>query len=118
MYATGYTYNAVGNADYTTIKYNSIGTEQWVANFDGQENLDDAAFSLALDNTGNVVVTGSAYSSSNLFDFATVKYDNNGVQQWAQYFDAGYGKDEIALAVKTDNIGNIFITGNSGLFLL
>lgn len=114
VYATGFTYNASGNTDYTTIRYNSNGSEAWAVNFDGQDNLNDYAAALKVDINGNIAVTGSSQTNADAYDFATVKYNSSGVQQWVKYFTYSLGKDEIAVALATDNNGNIFVTGNSG----
>lgn len=69
---TGYSYGS--GYDYATIKYSSAGTPLWTNLFNRAGNNDDAANSLAVDGSGNVIVTGYSYSPANSFDFATIKY--------------------------------------------
>ncbi len=115
VYVTGYSKSSSSGDDYTTIKYNAAGVQQWVAFYDGGLNQDDVANDIAVDNSGNVYVTGASAQDASglLYDFATVKYDANGQQSWAIRFDgAGNGNDE-AKRVVLDATGNPVITGQS-----
>ncbi len=75
VYITGWT--TVGAyADYTTIKYNSSGVQQWVSNYNGTAGGTDYAYAIAVDGSGNVYVTGGSVGiETNYYDYATVKYD-------------------------------------------
>src|SRR5205807_2503761 len=56
---TGYSANAAGNYDFLTIKYNgATGGETWRAVGDGTAHGNDFAYSLVVDASNNVVVTG------------------------------------------------------------
>ncbi len=117
VYATGTaTYGLIlGNLDYVTIKLNTSGTQQWVMNYDGPGHSDDIANKLVLDPSNNVIVTGSSRSGADAGteDYATIKYNNIGVQQWVQrYHGPGIGSD-IAHSLAADNSGNIYVTGES-----
>ena len=90
--------------------------QEWVARYNGSSNGEDRANAIALDNAGNIYVTGVSGDSMTwpfMFDYATVKYDPSGVEQWvAQYDGSGNGEDE-AYAIAVDNMGNIYVTGYS-----
>ena len=60
--------------DYATIKYSSAGVPLWTNLYNGPGNGDDQACALALDHSGNVIVTGYSTGSGGDYDFATVKY--------------------------------------------
>ncbi|HEX7184447.1 MAG TPA: hypothetical protein VF756_21660 [Thermoanaerobaculia bacterium] len=66
--------------------------------------------SVAADAAGNVYVTGTSSNGSNP-DFVTVKYDANGVRQWASLYDGG--EEDQAYAVAVDGGGNVYVTGDS-----
>ncbi|HEX6432070.1 MAG TPA: SBBP repeat-containing protein [Niastella sp.] len=110
VYVTG-----ESQSDYTTIKYNAAGVEQWVARYNGGPgNPQDIANALALDDLGNVYVTGGSRVNNNVFeDYATVKYNAAGVQQWAARYDGPGGLTDIATAIGLDDDGNVYITGHS-----
>jgi hypothetical protein len=102
-----------GNDDYATIKYNSAGEEQWVARYDGPAADNDGATAIAVDDSGNVYVTGSSRGSGTDVDYATIKYDSFGQQQWvARYNGPGNGGDD-AVAIAVDNSHNVYVTGSS-----
>ncbi len=62
------------DSDYATLKYNSEGIEQWVARYNGSENLYDGALSLAIDDSENVYVTGFSYIDQYCSEYVTIKY--------------------------------------------
>src|SRR3954452_9265766 len=67
--------------------------QAWVALYNGPPNSFDDAKAMAVDGAGNVYVTGTTDPTGNLdFDYATVKYDASGTQQWvATYNGTGNG---------------------------
>jgi uncharacterized delta-60 repeat protein len=60
--------------DYATVKYSSAGVALWTNLYNGPANGDDQACALAVDHSGNVIVTGYSTGSRGDYDFATVKY--------------------------------------------
>lgn len=107
-----------GTSDYITIKYNTNGTRLWVASYDGP-GRNDGANALTLDAAGNVYVTGRSPAGIDPdeqdMDFATVKYNTDGVQQWVARYDgpvAGNFFDQ-GQAIAVDPYGNVYVTGNS-----
>ena len=113
VYVTGVSVGSGTGADYATIKYNSAGQQQWVARYNGPVNGDDYGYAIAMDNLGNVHVTGSSRGPGTEFDYATIKYDDAGQQQWvARYNGPGNGFGE-AQAIAIDGSGNVYVTGHS-----
>lgn len=100
--------------DYTVIKYNSNGAQQWIAFYEGTARSFDGITSMTLDNSGNIYVTGQSREHFGEFDFATVKYNSQGIQQWvAKYNDPLVNGDDMANAIAVDNSGNVFVTGTA-----
>jgi uncharacterized delta-60 repeat protein len=112
VYVTGASAGSGTGKDYATIKYNSAGVQQWVSRYNGPGNSDDIAYSIGVDGSGNVYVTGSSWGSGTNYDFATVKYNSSGAQQWVQRYDAGNGYD-YAYSIAVDGSGNAYVTGES-----
>ncbi|MFZ1853078.1 MAG: SBBP repeat-containing protein, partial [Nitrosomonas sp.] len=114
VYVTGYSLDEVsGNDGYLTIKYNSSGSFQWGTKYNGTGNGADTAYSLAVDGSGNVYVTGSSSGLGSGTDYATIKYNSSGVQQWVQRYNGpGNGRDA-AYSLAVDGSGNVHVTGLS-----
>jgi hypothetical protein len=117
VYVTGRSWGSeqFGN-DYATIKYNSAGQEQWVARYNGpgnSQNSEDYARGIAVDDSGNVYVTGESSGSGTERDYATIKYNPSGQEEWvARYNGPGNGTDA-AYAMAVDGSGNVYVTGAS-----
>jgi len=52
--------------------------QEWVARYNGPDNWDDWATAIAVDNNGNVYVTGTSLSLRTSSDYATIKYSQPG----------------------------------------
>lgn len=110
VYVTGYTEGTTNAYAYGTVKYNSMGTQQWVAIYDPTSN-NDYANAIAVDGSGNVYVTGVASPSSS--NYGTVKYNNSGNEQWSVQYDGGGNLTDIANAIAVDGSGNVYVTGQA-----
>src|ERR1051325_1628910 len=78
-------------------------TEKWVHRYNSPANGYDEAFAVAVDGSGNVVVTG--YSDGGYY---TAKYAAaDGALLWEQR----YNGPSIAYAVAVDGSGNVVVTG-------
>src|SRR4030042_6501859 len=58
VYVAGRCNDEGSTADYVIIKYNSAGVQQWVRRYNGPYNNEDIIHGMAVDNSGNVYVTG------------------------------------------------------------
>src|SRR3989339_834515 len=109
VYVTGISQGMGTDNDYTTVKYNSIGEQQWAVPYNGQSNGSDVAYHVTLDHLGDIYVAG--YSNNNA-EYSTIKYNKQGVQQWEINFDLlNYQDTPTDLLV--DNSGNVVVAGYS-----
>jgi hypothetical protein len=114
VYVTGTSKSSSGHYGCVTIKYgSSSGNLVWLSRYASPAGIDDEGQSLALDATGNVYVTAKSKGATSDFDYATIKYANNGAQLWAsRYNGPGNGSDSPA-KVAVDGGGNVYVTGSS-----
>ncbi|HMR00464.1 MAG TPA: SBBP repeat-containing protein [Ignavibacteria bacterium] len=120
VYVTGWSRSGsdYGSEDYCTIKYNNNGQQLWAARYDGAVGNDcyyyDYANAIVVDNSGNVYVTGESWGNDNLNgDYLTVKYNSNGVVQWAKRYNGPSCKNDKALSIGLDAMNNVYVTGAS-----
>ncbi|TAK54353.1 MAG: T9SS type A sorting domain-containing protein, partial [Bacteroidetes bacterium] len=98
--------------DYSTVKYNSGGVQQWAASYNYSANKNDVAYGIALDGSNNVYVTGLSDGGTSKYDYATVKYNSSGTQTWVSRYNGG--KNDIARSiVACDGEASVFVTGGS-----
>ncbi len=113
VYVTGASYGGSTDVDYATVKYDTAGVELWVRRYNGPANSTDEAVAIAVDRSGNATVTGSSWGSSSYYDYATVKYNAAGTQQWAARYNGTASGPDNAYAITVDTAGNIYVTGRS-----
>ena len=110
--------------DMFIVKYNASGTVQWAGSAGGSKS--ESGSSIATDVLGNVYVTGMFNSPSITFfgttshkitltntgklgDMFIVKYDANGIVQWAR--NAKGSDEDEGVGIATDVSGNVYVTG-------
>ncbi len=112
IYVLNFAYDSLTNYDYVLIKYNSFGVRQWIVKYNHIGNSNDVARKIKIDKNGNLYVTGSCNELGAYKDIVTIKYNNNGVQQWVAVYNSQYNHNDEAKDMAIDSLGNIFITGN------
>jgi hypothetical protein len=92
-------------ADYADIT--------WVSTYDGPNNNYDEANAIAVDNSGNIYVTGYSIGSGTNYDYATIKYLPNGDTAWVRRYNGTANSFDMARAIALDGSGNVYVTGES-----
>ena len=113
VFVTGYSDGNGTGSDYATIKYNSGGVQQWLQRYNGPGNGNDNAWSIAVDDSGNVYVTGVSEGNGTGDDYATIKYNSGGVQQWLQRYNGPGNGSDYGSSIAVDDSGNVYVTGGS-----
>ena len=113
VYVTGTSTGDGTGFDYTTIKFDNAGQQQWVKSYNGTGNSYDAALALAVDASGNAYVTGTSTAQNGIGDCVTIKYDTDGNQQWAKTYDGAANGNDYGNSVTVDTSGNVYVTGSS-----
>ena len=97
--------------DYGVVQYDTDGNLLWSASYDGPISGDDRASAAAVDDGGNVYVTGYSEGDGTDKDIVTIKYDANGNRSWLKRFNgAGNGDDE-GQDLVVDSAGNVYVAG-------
>jgi hypothetical protein len=73
-YVTGYSPGTNSGNDIVTIKYGPNGNQVWLQRYHGPGNGDDAGNAIAVDNNGNVYVTGYETTAAGGTEIVTIKY--------------------------------------------
>ncbi len=112
VYVTGYsrTGSTAETEGFCTIKYNSSGAQQWIQRYDGPNPGKEVGYVIAVDNSDNVYVSGWSPGNGNADDWATIKYNSSGVQQWVQRYDGPASGADRVMSLAVD-AGNVYLTG-------
>jgi hypothetical protein len=113
VYVTGGSNGNGTSKDYATIKYYPNGDTAWVRRYNGQENSSDDGMVVAVDDSGNVYVTGHSWGGGTNYDYATIKYYSNGDTAWVRRYNGPGNNLDKALAIAVDDSGNVYVTGYS-----
>ncbi len=97
------------------ILYSQLVQQEWVATYTNPNGLGAGPRDMVIDTLGNVYETGGILTSgvqSN--NFATIKYNNSGIQQWVKIYNGpGTNSIDVGVAIAIDKWGNVIVTGNS-----
>jgi hypothetical protein len=104
-------------ADLYAAKYAAAdGTLLWEQRYDGPAKGDDYASALALDGSGNVVVTGGSASGASRwnYDYYTAKYaSSDGALLWEKRYNGPANGSDSAKSLALGPNGLVAVTGNS-----
>lgn len=83
----------------------------WTRTYNGPADGSDEGWGIAVDESGNVYVTGYEAVTGESYNIWVRKYDTNGEEVWTRtHNDADNGWDQ-GCAVAVDGSGNVYVTG-------
>jgi hypothetical protein len=111
---TGYTINNTQAMDarYLAVMFDSSGNFKWsqiYGDIDSGYYANDAA----IDNSGNVLMTGDFYVRLGNPSFGTVKFSSDGIFKWVKSFHDS-SNNAWGYKIVTDNNKNVIIAGSGG----
>src|SRR5437899_989205 len=111
---TGSSYGITGY-DYYTAKYAAAdGALLWEKRYNGPANGDDQAQAVAMDGSGNVVVTGDSVGSGTEADYYTAKYAAaDGALLWENRYNGPANSSDLPQELAIDGVGDVVVTGSS-----
>jgi len=115
-YVTGTSLGRTTGEDFYTIIYASDGTEVLGDRADGPAHDGDLANAIAIDDKGNVSVTGDSYrgmTGDKHKDYFTIKYNISTGLDWDSRYDARRNGHDVATGAAFDDAGNVYVTGRS-----
>jgi uncharacterized delta-60 repeat protein len=108
VYVTGRTeYNSGAQSKFITIKYNSLGVQQWKAIRNSSFPDLGIGTSVTSDGIGNVYVAGTADGNA-----VVIKYSSSGSQIWERSYSGG--APSMFNHLERDYSGNIIAAGYTG----
>ncbi len=108
-YITGFTTDANGYTDATTIKYDPAGNKVWVQTENG--GPDSKGLGIAVDNESNCYITGYTTSAAAGKDMLAIKYKSDGSKLWDFSLNGEADGDDQSNGIGIDASGNVYITG-------
>jgi len=82
IYMIGNAVTTETGADFLTIKFNSLLDVQWIRTYNNEDDGEDHATSIAIDEDDNIYVSGGSSPTFFLAHYLTIKYNSSGDQQW------------------------------------
>ena len=117
VFVTGTSQGSGSGRDYATLAYSAAtGAQLWVQRYNGPANRGDTASSVAVSPGGTrVLVTGTSWGGTSLYDYATVAYSAvTGARLWVQRYNGPGNRDDEAFSLAVSPGGTrVFVTGFS-----
>ncbi|MGB7063137.1 MAG: SBBP repeat-containing protein [Candidatus Zixiibacteriota bacterium] len=112
IYVTGTSSSGFGPyRRYTTMKYSANGDAAWVSSYNRPGDYDDSAYDVAVDDLGNVYVTGTSWGSGTFYDLVTIKHYASGDTAWVRRFNGTADFNDVARAIAVDRSGFVYVAG-------
>ena len=114
VYVAGYMEAGTNNLDMVMLKYDATsgGAPQFTYTYDGNGAFDKPT-DIAVNATGVYMIGGSYFNALQDENYATIKVNTSGVQQWVQTYNGSASDADRPNALVIDALDNIIVTGRS-----
>ncbi len=115
-YVAGSSQNSNDTSEIVILKYNPNGNSEWLRPY-SLPDKSQIASAMAVDNAGNVYVTGTIQNATQ--DIVTLMYDTNGNLLWVKFYagaadpNISIGPDDTPAGIAVDGNGNVCVVGHS-----
>ena len=116
FYVAGSADAARDKPTFAALRFDRQGHLIWRANYSGSKGgLRGQGLAIAVDAQGNVYTCGyvGVDTSSTETDALVVKFDTNGIEQWARRYNGSGNGPDAATKILIDGAGNIYVSGYS-----
>jgi hypothetical protein len=107
--------------DFCTVKYDSLGMQQWVKRYNGLVNREDYLQDLCIDINDNIYIIGDAVDIDSAFTFryfsTSIKYRPTGEVVWILKYQVPIGVST-SRAITADKFQNVYVSNNIGTGML
>ncbi len=123
-----YSYDGNTERDFTTVKYNPYGDQQWIAIYDSQKlpstpwHQSDMIHFVSLDRENNIYVVGTTCTPSEEKSYCcnavTIKYNPEGEELWVSKYDTCVDNAEFSLihGFAVDGDGHSYVLADTESF--
>ncbi|MDH5662022.1 MAG: SBBP repeat-containing protein [Elusimicrobiota bacterium] len=92
-------------------KYDTDGDEVWTKTYNSVANQFDIGRGIAIDDSGNVYVTGSETVGGASQNIWVRKYDTDGDVVWTKTYNGTANGQDVGEGIAVDGGGNVYVTG-------
>jgi len=98
--------------DIWSRSYDSSGTVRWTQTHDGAANDYDSGRGIAINDTGDVFITGCETSIGQGMNIWVRSYDSTGLERWTRTYNSPYNRSDCGEAIAVDDLsGDIVVAG-------
>ena len=114
VYVTGFNSDEQFSYVMITIKYDSLGNRKWVSKYRGPLGELDHGRDIVVDDSGYVYVGGRSKGIGTSYDFITIKYNSQGIEQWNARYNGPAGTwDDLLQFIALDSMRNVYVVGQT-----
>jgi len=88
----------------------------WASRYNGPDNGLDEAVDVASDSMNNIYIAGRSFENNGIFNAMLIKYDENGSEQWINFFRGMGNSADGWASIDLDMNGDIYVAGNTEIW--